>query len=78
MSVLDKITTPTLFIVGGNDHVVIELNKKAQREISSICELKIVKGATHLFEEPGALDIVSRLSTIWFDLYLSEKKLEYV
>ena len=78
MSVLDKITTPTLLIVGGNDEVVIELNKKAQREISGICELKIVAGATHLFEEPGALDIVSRLSTIWFDLYLSENKLEYV
>ena len=74
MSVLDKITTPTLLIVGGKDDVVIELNKKAKRKISGICELKIIKGATHLFEEPGALDIVSQLTTDWFDIYLNKKK----
>lgn len=74
MPVLDKITTPTLLIVGGKDHVVIELNKKAKRKISGICELKIVNGATHLFEEPGALGLVSQLTADWFDLYLSKKK----
>jgi alpha-beta hydrolase superfamily lysophospholipase len=74
MDVLDKITTPTLLIVGGKDDVVIELNKKAKRNISGICELKIVDGATHLFEEPGALDLVSKLTADWFDIYLSKKK----
>jgi alpha-beta hydrolase superfamily lysophospholipase len=74
MDVLDKITTPTLLIVGGKDDVVIELNKKAIRNISGICELKIIDGATHLFEEPGALDLVSKLTADWFDIYLSKKK----
>lgn len=72
MSVLDKITIPTLLIVGGNDDVVIELNKKAKRKISGICELKIVNGATHLFEEPGALDVVAQLSSDWFNFYLKK------
>jgi alpha-beta hydrolase superfamily lysophospholipase len=71
MPVLDRIEMPTLLIVGGNDHVVIELNKKAQNRIKGICELKIIQGATHLFEEPGALDKVSKETVNWFNMYLN-------
>lgn len=74
MSILNKITTPTLFIIGGNDDAVIELNKKAKRNIHGTCEMKIVAGASHLFEEPGALDIVAELSADWFNLYLNKKQ----
>ena len=60
-------------LVGSLDHVVIELNKKAQNEIRGICELKIIQGASHLFEERGKLEIVSKQTSDWFDLYMSEK-----
>lgn len=68
---LRNINTPTLLIVGGNDDVVIELNKKALAEINGICELKIIEGASHLFEEPGKLDMVARETSSWFDKYLN-------
>lgn len=70
MSSLSKILTPTLLIVGGNDEVVIELNKKAKSELSGIRELKIINGASHLFEEPGALEMVAKISIDWLDKYL--------
>ncbi len=72
-SALKKIETPTLLIVGRNDEVVIELNKKAKSKISGICELKIIEGASHLFEEPGKLDIVAQETVHWFDVYLNKK-----
>jgi len=71
MNKLRNISMPTLLIVGGNDHVVIDLNKKAQAEINGICELKIIEGASHLFEEPGKLDIVARETGKWFEKYLN-------
>ncbi len=63
---LPKVEAPTLLIVGGKDEVVITLNEQAQREMCSEVKLEIVPGATHLFEEPGALDRVAKLATDWF------------
>ena len=63
---LDLVTTPTLLIVGGRDDVVVELNQQAYTRLGGTRELKIVPGATHLFEEPGALAEVSRLAADWF------------
>jgi pimeloyl-ACP methyl ester carboxylesterase len=67
MKDLSQVNTPTLLLVGGNDGVVIDLNKKAKANISGICELKIIEGATHLFSEPGKLDIVAKETSDWFD-----------
>jgi len=71
MPILKKVNVPTLLLVGGNDHEVLELNKQAQSLINGICELDIVQGASHLFEETGKLDIVAKLSSDWFDKYLN-------
>ena len=68
---LDKVKAPTLLIVGGYDDVVIELNKKAHEKIKAKKKLVIVPEATHLFEEPGKLEEVSRLAKEWFVKYLS-------
>ena len=68
---LDLVTVPTLLIVGGHDPVVIELNKEALARLNGPKELKIVPGATHLFEEPGTLDQVSTLAREWFARHLS-------
>ena len=59
-----------LLIVGGDDPIVLELNREAQRPLQAPSELAIVPGATHLFEEPGALDGVSRLVGDWFERHL--------
>lgn len=67
---LEKIQSPTLLIVGGEDRDVIELNHSAYDQLTCLKELAIVKGATHLFEEPGTLEDVSRLATEWFTRYL--------
>lgn len=72
MPVLKDIKTPTLLLVGGKDEVVIELNKKAKDEISGICELKIIKGASHLFAEEGKLEIVAEHTADWFDKYITK------
>jgi putative phosphoribosyl transferase len=61
---------PTLLIVGGEDRPVIPLNREALELIAGPKELRIVPGATHLFEEPGALAEVARLATSWFTRYL--------
>ncbi len=65
------VRAPTLLIVGGNDEVVIEMNKSAMKAMHGVKKLEIVAGATHLFEEPGALDEVARLAREWFVCYLS-------
>lgn len=70
--VLDKVKAPTLLIVGGDDTVVIELNQLAYRKLNSPKEMVIVPGATHLFEEPGTLEEVARLATLWFQKYVSQ------
>jgi len=63
---LQNVESPVLLIVGGNDHIVISLNKDAMKEIRAKKELKIVPNASHLFEEPGTLDEVANLSIEWF------------
>jgi pimeloyl-ACP methyl ester carboxylesterase len=67
---LAKVKAPTLLIVGELDTPVIELNEKSRLEMSGPTELQIVPGASHLFEERGALAEVSRLATDWFRLHL--------
>jgi pimeloyl-ACP methyl ester carboxylesterase len=70
MSILNKIKIPTLLIVGGEDHSVIILNHMAFNELEGIKKMEIVEDATHLFEEPGALEEVAALSANWFNTYL--------
>jgi putative phosphoribosyl transferase len=66
-----RVQVPTLLIVGGYDQGVIELNEQALRQLRCPKQLVIVPGATHLFEEPGALEEVSRLTKEWFLRYLA-------
>jgi len=68
---LPRVEAPTLLIAGGRDSTVLELNRKAAAEMKAPAELEIVSGATHLFEEPGALEQVATLARDWFTRYLS-------
>jgi len=70
---LPKVQAPTLLIVGGNDDIVIELNEQARDRMRCEVKLEIVPGATHLFEEPGALEQVAKLASDWFLLHLARK-----
>jgi putative phosphoribosyl transferase len=63
---LDEVAAPTLLIVGGDDPVVLELNREARRRMTSLTELEVVAGASHLFEEPGAMESVVDLARRWF------------
>jgi dienelactone hydrolase len=63
---LPRVEAPTLLIVGGEDHVVIDLNERARDHMRCEVRLEIVAGATHLFEEPGALERVATLARDWF------------
>jgi putative phosphoribosyl transferase len=67
---LPFVRAPTLLIVGGNDFPVIEMNRAAFEQLRCEKQLVIVPGATHLFEEPGALDEVARLAREWFERHL--------
>jgi len=67
---LQAVTAPTLLIVGGEDRVVLDLNRQAQGQLRAPAELEVVPGATHLFEEPGALERVCELAAGWFDRHL--------
>ena len=69
---LERVRAPTLLIVGGRDHTVIALNREAQRRLKTESELVIVPGATHLFEEPGALDEVIAHASRWFLTHLPQ------
>jgi len=70
---LPKVQAPTLLIVGGNDNVVIELNEMARDQMRCEVKLEIVPDATHLFEEPGALEKVAKLASDWFNAHLAAK-----
>jgi putative phosphoribosyl transferase len=72
--VLPRVKAPTLLIVGGHDFRVIDMNREALAHLHVQKELAIVPGATHLFEEKGALDHVARLAQAWFSRHLSEAK----
>ena len=63
---LPKMQAPTLLIVGGQDDIVIELNEQARNQMGCKVKLEIIPGATHLFEEPGALEQVAKLASDWF------------
>ncbi len=65
-----RVSAPTLLIVGGDDRQVLELNRRAQTTMTAVNRLEIVPGATHLFEEQGALEEVIRLAQAWFCLNL--------
>jgi dienelactone hydrolase len=67
---LPQVLAPTLLIVGGRDDVVIQLNEAAYAQLQCEKALRIVPGATHLFEEPGALDTMAQLATAWFQRHL--------
>jgi putative phosphoribosyl transferase len=68
---LERVRAPTLLIVGGNDDVVIELNRAAFALLQCEKRLEIIPGATHLFEEPGTLEAVAALAAQWFARHLS-------
>jgi putative phosphoribosyl transferase len=67
---LPKVKAPTLLIVGGEDHVVIELNERARAQMKCEVKIEIVPDATHLFEEPGSLEQVAKLASDWFVSHL--------
>ena len=67
---LPKVHAPTLLIVGGNDDIVIELNEMARDQMRCEVKLEIIPGATHLFEEAGALEQVAKLASDWLLLHL--------
>jgi dienelactone hydrolase len=69
---LSRVESPTLLIVGGNDVQVIALNREAFARLSCEKSLQIVPGATHLFEETGAIEAVSRLAGDWFRAHLPQ------
>ena len=70
-SALPHVRAPTLLVVGGNDTQVLELNRMAYAQLRCERRLMIVAGATHLFEEPGALDEVAQLARDWFERHLA-------
>jgi dienelactone hydrolase len=70
---LPKVRAPTLLIVGGNDDIVIELNEQARDRMHCEVRLDIIPGATHLFEEPGALAKVAKLASDWFVNHIGAK-----
>ncbi|HWP30159.1 MAG TPA: alpha/beta family hydrolase [Fimbriimonadales bacterium] len=70
MNYLERLESPILLIVGERDYDVLELNRMAFERIKAEKELAIVSNATHLFEEPGALEEVGRLAVAWFEKYL--------
>lgn len=74
MDNLLKIEAPVLLIVGSLDTEVLELNKDAYRKLHCEKKLEVVDGATHLFEEPGTMDKVSKLAAAWFQKYLQPVK----
>ncbi|MER5636750.1 phosphoribosyltransferase family protein [Kitasatospora sp. NPDC002227] len=69
---LDRVRAPTLLVVGGADHAVLGLNREAAARLTCPHSLAVVPGATHLFEEPGALEAVTVLAADWFERYLDD------
>ena len=73
MPYLPEVKSAVLLIVGGNDWPVISMNEEAFESLTGVKDMKIVPGATHLFEEPGTLEEVARLAREWFKQYLTSE-----
>jgi putative phosphoribosyl transferase len=73
-NVLPSVRAPTLLIVGGDDTPVIAMNQHALDRLQTVKELAIVPGATHLFEEPGAMQAVTQLAQGWFVQHLVQEE----
>lgn len=71
VSALERVAAPTLLIVGGHDRQVLALNRAAARHLRCPHEIRVIPGATHLFEEPGALEDVAGHAREWLERYLS-------
>ena len=71
---LHHVHAPTLLIVGGNDHPVLELNRQAMGHLRCVKRLDVIPSAPHLSEEPGALPEVANLASDWFSTYLAPEK----
>jgi putative phosphoribosyl transferase len=69
---LSRVKAPTLLVIGSRDVPVIPLNEDAFAQLRCAKKLEIVPGASHLFEEPGTLEVVSRLAASWFNRYLGK------
>lgn len=72
MEFLPSVTAPTLLIVGSEDTIVLERNRKALERLAGPRELAVIQGATHLFEEPGTLEQVANLAAKWFERHLHQ------
>ena len=70
MELLDRVTAPTLLIVGSMDYDVLQLNYKAYERVTSEKKMEIIPGATHLFEEPGTMEQVIEVAKSWFQIHL--------
>jgi putative phosphoribosyl transferase len=75
-SALGRVRAPTLFIVGGLDANVLQLNRESMQQMRAPACLEIVHDATHLFEEEGALERVADLASEWFELHLASGRAE--
>jgi putative phosphoribosyl transferase len=71
MEALPKVLSPTLFIIGGEDDVVIDLNKQAYAMLQCQKKMEIIPGATHLFEEPGTLEAASQKASQWLKTHFN-------
>lgn len=72
--ILPRVRAPTLFLVGARDAQVLELNRRALRQMRALHVLSIVPGANHLFEEPGALELVCEEAARWFLRHLQPEQ----
>ncbi len=72
MEFLPSVTVPTLLIVGGDDTVVLDRNRKALERLGGVKQLSVIPGASHLFEEPGTLEEAARLAAEWFARHLPQ------
>ena len=70
---LSQVQAPVLLIVGGHDEAVLGLNRQALARLDGLCQLSIIRGATHLFEEPGTLEEVARQAAHFFGKHLERK-----
>ena len=68
---LAEVRAPVLLLVGGDDEVVLEFNRQAQRALTCESRLEVIAGAGHLFEEPGTLERVAELAGGWFSAHLA-------